>query len=913
MLALPAGGTIVVAAGTYASAIDTQNSLTIKGRCAAMVTLHGPSDQCVLHGGAGASLTISGVTLDGGNEMLRLDSAKASLKRVAIGNGLRYGIKAQGGSQLSISQCFIHDIAPSQPDLSVGQGIAVQGASTLVAADLRISHAHDIGLAIDGVASLATLDRVAIDGTQLSVKTGDSGHGLAVTGGAQGTFTDIALQANHSAAALCYGVGSSFTLKNTWIDGTLPSGPAVKDGSGVLVMAGAQIAIQNARITENHSSGILANGSGTEVNLGAVLISGTQGSAGGLGGEGIIIQGGASASWSVVQLLNNRAEGALIDGAQLTVQDLQVVGTQPQLVDQAGGIGLSVVGGANVTAKGLDLLQNHFAGLFVAGVGTQLLWTDGQIADTSTAAGYGGYGCIVQGGGSAICKGSLRFHHNTAIGVYVTSQGSSLGLAGTVVIDQTQPVDSGSWGGRGLAVEASATATLDGSVLLSENSDAGLFVVSGGQLVSTADFTVAGTLPRADGSGGRGIQVFQGAQATLASTTVIGNAEVGVVVDGPGSALISTGAWRISGTVAAKNTLWGRGLQVSSGATLKGQGEAATLRLSGNSEHGLVVDGLGSLISALPLQFIGNGARGLVVQGAANLQASHVILYGNAKVGLHVDGAGSRVQVDQLGSLAAGNRGAEVSTGAELRADSLLSWQDNGLGVFVHDPGSKAWLLDARIDAPHSLINHTFGHGLQAQAGAELHLAGAAIVQATELAMVANASIFQAIGVWVQAPTVQSAFQAQVGAAVEAGAKAQFSVIASRFEMLQSAAVLVDQASLQLTDTLIRQVAAVPTGKYPDLADAIIANKSILLQLERSWIDSAARYGLSLQGDAATVHASRVQDCAAALATVGASAVAVTASWLTNNAENTKIIEALTLPSLTGVALGLDPVAVQAP
>ena len=891
MVALPAGGTIVVAAGTYATAIDTAKPLTLRGRCAAKVTLQGKSGLSVVHGYGKAAFTVQGVTITGGREPVRFDGpAQATVKRTMITGGTRFGLFATGNTTVSANDLYVYDIQPSSTDKSVGQGLHADDGAHLIVQNVRLSANRDRGLYADGPDTQVTAQNLVIDGTLAEVKTGNYGDGISASTGAQVVVQGARLTANRTVGLLAIGLDSAVTATDLWIDGTLPQNSDGKGGRGVTVLSGGKVDLHRALLTNNRSTGVLADGNGTRLHARALRIQGTLADAGGGAGQGLDCEGGAHVTLEFAHLEANRSEAVIVIGPEtkLTATALLVESTLARPKDKKSGVGVAVYGGAQVQLVQSRLSSNRFAGLYVDGADSEVEFTGVIDATLGTELdGKGGYGVLAVNQGEVHLGATTRLSANHAIGCLVAGVGSAV-QGDAITIDGTLPQTLDDWGGRGAGVEEGASLALESSNIW-KNRDVGLYAAGSGSTLALDQVRVIGTLPRADGHGGRGVAVKSGAVAMLKSLRIIGNREVGLVVDGTGT-LVEEVDSLVAGTLPREDGKYGFGLQVTGGAKLW---VGAIVKVVGNASAGLVVDGAGTTVAPgaksqgdTYLYSHGNGGRGVVVQAGAHLDLTGLQIWRNQQVGLSLDGVGSQVHVMQLIVLETEGRGAEVSRGASLTVQSAAVLALNrSIALMVAGKPSEARLSGARIVQTLAALDKSLGHGVQVQDGALATLLGPRLSGQRETALYVRAATLDLTGGWLAATLPSEGKIAGLAAALVGASAAQVTLRACRMENLMGAGVLLDSATAVLEASVLRAVTGLPQALVANAADGVSGHLSTI-SLERSWIAGANRVGLLVDGKGATVHASRIDGCGVGLALQHNGLATESASWVAGNGKD---------------------------
>ena len=444
-----AGGTIAIAAGNYVTAIDTGVPLTIRGRCAAKVTLVGKAGQAVIHGGFGVTIKAQGLSLTGGTEMVRFDGAgSVELLQVDIGGGARLGIAAKGGAKISATSVFVHDILPTPADGSLGTGAHADTSSSLALTDVRITGARHRGVNCDDAGTVCTAKNLSVTGTLAEQKSGEGGIGIAAAGGAKVTATTVLLTGNHTAGALAFGAGTTIGLELAAIEATTPAPATASNGYGLFALSGGGVTCNGCRLDGNTSASARGYGGGTTLSLGGSMISSTKPASDG-NGFGVVVGGGAKGVISNSLIGGHVGGGVQVAdaGSSLVADLVYVSATAPNAKDGTGGVGLAVAAGASAQLSDLTITKAHYGGIYCnnATLGLQTA----VIEQTACSNNQGGYGIVAQAGCTLTATGQLWVDTNKSAGIFAAGGGTALDLA-KVTVSHTLPRDGDNWGGRGI-------------------------------------------------------------------------------------------------------------------------------------------------------------------------------------------------------------------------------------------------------------------------------------------------------------------------------------------------------------------------------------------------------------------------------------------------------------------------------
>ncbi len=599
------GGLVAVAAGTYVEVIamgDDHKDVTLAGRCRELVTIDGSdggkADAAVsiIGGRKTPAIGLEGVTVTGGRYAgTWLEHAAVSLRASDLRGNTLAGIVAVGAT-VTLDDVGIYD---SQPDRTgaFGRGIDAESGTSLTATRSTVQYNTEIGVFAGSAGTVIELVDTDILDTSSS-PDGSLGRGIEVEEGAALTATGCTIQGNATAGVLAGGATTTVDLVDTEILDTQPSSTGTL-GDGLTAQDGAAVTATGCVVQGNTEGGVAARGVGTVVDL----------------------------------------------------VDTEILDTSP-LANGTLGRGIEVEDGAALTATGCTIQGNADVGVAATGAATTVDLQDSAVLDTSTnLAGEGGYG-LQADDGAGLSATRCTLQENTEVGALSLGAGTRIDLVETAILD-TSPSPDGR-AGRGLEASDGATLTATGCTVQG-NVDIGVAATGTGTTVELVDTGILDTSPRADGAGGRGLDVRGGAALTATGCTLRGNTELGVAAAESGTtvALIDTD---VLDTHRGRSTGFAVGVLAQDGARL-------TLGASGIS---------------------GTEGPALYVVAEAQVDADRMTITGNAFAGAVV--------------LA----GALTLTSSSITGTSSDVEWGGGIGVYVSDIGgaSTLTLLDSTI-GPH--------------------------------------------------------------------------------------------------------------------------------------------------------------------------------------------------------------------
>ena len=312
---------------------------------------------------------------------------------------------------------------------------------------------------------------------------------------------------------------------------------------------GAQCALTSNALVNNQHIGLLGSGDGTIVEAEANLIEGTLPRKGDLDrGGGILLILGTKGKLLDNAIVGNRFYGVGADQVEmLEVVGNLVEGTLPELSSGEGGMGVALTRTAGAVQSNA-ILSSRMAGLYVHGVGTNLVASGNSISHTQSDDSDEtlDQGVYIANEASVALTDNLVLM-NQRVGIAVGEAGTHLEAHSNLVQD-TQPEAASILYGMGAQVDSGAQANFISSAFVG-NRRAGLLVDGQGSVILLKESVVEGTFdepmpnPR-----GMGVQIQNQAEATTVANAVLGNHFCGIELVGEGTKLESTGDF-VSGTL----------------------------------------------------------------------------------------------------------------------------------------------------------------------------------------------------------------------------------------------------------------------------------------------------------------------------------------------------------------------------
>jgi len=468
--------------------------------------------------------TLGTATDDDGTGILGNDSSDITLERVVVEGNRVSGIGARGGT-LSLTDVAVLSTIPEVADGTGGNGLSLFEGATATADRVLVDDNATVGMSVAGMGTRLDGRDVVVRDTQLD-SSGGRGYGLLATSAGTMTLERVALSRNHTQGAGV--VGATMELTDAVIEDTLPDAE-MRLGEGGGTQGGGTLRMTRAIVRRNLRSGLYAFGDDSRIELTDVLVAETDSELmTGLTGLGLVIQIGASGALSRVLFDANRHLGMAVShsGTVVTASDIVVRDTASIRGDQLSGRGVNLQTGASLTIERVAIERCRDTGFSVFGDDTTLTLSDLSVTDIAAveATGIGGWGLTLGGVTGTVQR--VRIERAHATGLLVTG-GADLVVEDVAVID-TAPVEADSSGGRGLNVQNGAHATFT-RTLISGNHELGVFVDSPETETTFDALYVRDTQSRADNLRyGGGFWIQLGAHAEVRNAIFTGNRYAGV-------------------------------------------------------------------------------------------------------------------------------------------------------------------------------------------------------------------------------------------------------------------------------------------------------------------------------------------------------------------------------------------------
>jgi hypothetical protein len=259
-------------------------------------------------------------------------------------------------------------VSGTKPDTSGARGYGVELEKGAVA-ELRGSAV--VGNMESGIYAIDSPTKVTLTQSIVSsTKAGKGkahGRGLVLEMGASASVTQSALVGNRDIGASARNAGSSLTIDQTVVRGTLPQDSDGRHGRGLEADDGAKITLSQSAVLDNHGVGILGS-SKSVVDVTDSWVAGTVADAS-VGGPGRAITAQAGATMTLLGVVVQRStQIAMVANASasLTVRGSLVEDTTAA-VDGSFGHGVLAYDGALLIVDDVTITKSAGAALVFAG------------------------------------------------------------------------------------------------------------------------------------------------------------------------------------------------------------------------------------------------------------------------------------------------------------------------------------------------------------------------------------------------------------------------------------------------------------------------------------------------------------------------------------------------------------------
>ncbi len=542
-----------------------------------------------------------------------------------------------------------------------------------------------------------------------------------------------------SATRLAADEADAFALEVVGASAALVRDLTVGEGGRGLRIANASAALEALRVDGARHTAFRVEG-GAEVSLREVVVVGTDaGPDVGEDGGALVVRGGAKVTVERATLADNAGHGVWLDGRD-TVGMLEDVLVHRTLPDGDGrlGIGIAVGDGSQLNLERVRVFESRQAGLSAVGR-TRLTGGDVYVGDTlALSVPDVAYGLYAREGATVRLK-RLAVIRSRYAGVSAADRGTSVELQSLVVLGMGPDANES---GPGVIATERARVTVRGG-LLRENHDRSVYAVGEGTRLELWDVTVADTWPGTGGTFGSGYWIADGATFRGARLESLRNREVGMTLVGPVDVELTDLV--ISGARRADDGGFGFGLSAEGGAAVR----LSRVGIDGNEGLGIAAFDPGTHIELddLALRGPAGGDIGLQALGGALVELRRAAIRGATGAGVLASGQGTAVTLED-GTVAetratspAGlyGMGVDVEAGARFTGVRLALRGNRTSGLLASGSGTRVELEDLLVeDTASRPADGNAGRGMTLQHEATGTLRRVALRRNRELGLVAT-------------------------------------------------------------------------------------------------------------------------------------------------------------------------------
>lgn len=482
------GTIIALSKGTFDEEVTVSSGVTLWGACVAetQVNCPEPADFRATININGTGTVVRNLRVSGARSGIRVEglTTSAHLEDVAVYRSTNVGIALTENASASGQSVVVRDTQAFEGGV-VGRGLQVYYGAYFEATRIAFENNRDQGVIAQDELSTMILTDIVIRGTQQGVGNA-YGYGLNVGYGARAEVTRAVIEENWDTEVLVTDDAATMMLTDAVVRDTRTSDTS-GTGRGVQVQRSAVAHLSRVSVEGNEQVGIQAYGMNSSITMTDVVVLDSRSDEDGKFGQGLQVDGGASAEVvrALIERNQNFGVGVFGTGTSLTATDLIIRHTrQPDL--EEGGLGLVVAdrGQTEMTRAIFD--ANQSSGALIRGAGSAAILTDTSITNTaSDDDGEFGRGLTVDGGATAeVLRATIV--RNRDVGVLASEEGTTVRL-NEVEVRETRErecardtcADEGA--GHGMSVRDDAHVDATG-IIVSQSALCGVQLALGGTM-----------------------------------------------------------------------------------------------------------------------------------------------------------------------------------------------------------------------------------------------------------------------------------------------------------------------------------------------------------------------------------------------------------------------------------------------
>lgn len=301
----------------------------------------------------------------------------AELTRVVSeGNQGESLVVSGAGSSLRVDTVVVRD---TRSGIAPGLGVEINDGASLEGRALVVDGSFYTAIVADNGASATLEDLVLRDG--LTTPAGMAGLGCLAEDGGSIRATRIALFRNQYAGGVSAN-GGSLDFTDAWVIGNRPRPDGV-GGYGLVVFDG-ELRLDGAIVRANVTGGIRVSGTRSVSTLDDVVVSSTEASPAGSGGNGLVVQGAVVVARRLVLTANREVSVHVVSDGDLRLDDATIATTlaracaETTCTGAGAGTGLGVYDGSRAALGRFVIEGSPLCGVQLAG-GAMVDLRDGAV------------------------------------------------------------------------------------------------------------------------------------------------------------------------------------------------------------------------------------------------------------------------------------------------------------------------------------------------------------------------------------------------------------------------------------------------------------------------------------------------------------------------------------------------------
>ena len=527
------GGCVLVGSGEYAEGLYIDHPVTVAGLCAAAVKLTSPApvpgevegkvQSATVMVNETAGVRLSGLTLSADTVGIAVvASTDVKLSGIAIEGVSGVALFGTHKSAVEAESLLIRDVGPADGPGLDGLGSWFEEGADLVVTKGLIEEVTGRGVYTNDEG--ATFEAMDLTIRKVSLTdSGFGGEGLYCKNYSKGSLHRALIEDTHSAAVKVTNDADAY-ITQSLIRRVHQNGK--NDLGKGLWISGTGTAYVSETVIEGASKiGVVVDSSGTEVKLERVVVRKPQADGPGWGvdawGMGSLTMHGCLVDGS-----RDVGVAAYDEGTELEISGSVVRGTNGKVgAGGSSGAGITAVA-ASITVLNSVVENNQAAGILAQGDSQVVLQGSVVSGSFPDSKGINGMGLALNGAHGTVS--SSLFDRNHTEGIVVGGGGGAYLLLEDSVVRDGETDDEGQFG-RGVFIYEGAQALITGSVI-ERNREIGLVAAGNDTVVEVEETIIRESIPWDDGLFGRGVSVSHGAFAHFRHCLVADNSDSGMIV-----------------------------------------------------------------------------------------------------------------------------------------------------------------------------------------------------------------------------------------------------------------------------------------------------------------------------------------------------------------------------------------------